>query len=60
MTKPSDDIKFIYEEVRAGKKEAEAMTYNQMCAMIQAIIHYLDINAILAEEKSKARGKSKN
>lgn len=55
QSKPSEDIKFIFDEIRAGKKVAEAMTYNQMCAMIQAIIHYLDINVILEEERKNAR-----
>lgn len=58
MTKPSEVIALIYEEIIDGKKSAEAMTYNQMCGIIHAIIHYLDHNAIMAEEKRKAREKT--
>ncbi len=56
MLKPSEEIKMIFEEIRSGRKPAEVFSAEEMSDIIQAIIHHLDINASVAEEKRTARG----
>jgi len=56
MSKPSDDIKLIIEKIYQDQKSIEKVNLGtaDLYVIIQAVIHYLDINASLAEEKRKA------
>lgn len=59
MLKPSDEIKLLFEDILCGRRKADEFSKKAHSAIIQAIIHYLDINAIMAEEKRKATGGKK-